>query len=132
MIPENQLSKIKAEVKEAATIHLNTTDAENALSHYTEDVIAVSNVKLFPSFESLADDIKEYYKNLKEVNYASWDDIHIHVISETAATFTAQFRYGFTDMDNQKTDLQGIWTALFIRDGGSWKIRLRHESFSQL
>ena len=132
MLSESQLSKIKAEVKEAATVHLNTTDAENALSHYTEDVIAVSNVKLFPSFESLADDIKEYYKNLKEVNYASWDDIHIHVISETAVTFTAQFRYGFTDRDNQKTDLQGIWTALFVRDGGSWKIRLRHESFSQL
>ena len=132
MLSESRLSKIKAEVKEAATVHLNTTDANNALSHYTEDVIAVSNVKLFPSFESLADDVKEYYKNLKEVNHASWDDIHIHVISETAATFTAQFRYGFTDMDNQKTDLQGIWTALFIRDGGNWKIRLRHESFSQL
>ena len=132
MLSENQLSKIKSEVKEAATVHLNTMDADSALSHYTEDVIAVSNDKLFPSFESLADDVKEYYKNIKELNYASWDDIHIHVINENTATFTAEFRYSFTDTDNQKTDLQGIWTALFIRDDGSWKIRLRHESFSQL
>jgi len=132
MLSDNHLSKIKSEIIEAATVHLNTTDADSALSHYTEDVIAVSNLKLFDSFESLADDVKEYYKILKEVNHASWDDIHIHVIGETAATFTAQFRYGFTDIDNQKTDLQGIWTALFIRDGGNWKMRLRHESFTQL
>ena len=132
MLSSSQVSKIEAEVKQAATIHLNTKDINTALSHFTDDVFAVSNIKLFPTRETLAADINEYYKNLKKVNYAFWNDIHIHVINEITATFTAKFCYGFTSIDDQITELQGVWTALFINDKGIWRIRLRHESFVQL
>lgn len=132
MLSKRQIAKIQAQVAQAATQHLNTKDFDTALSHLTDDVLAVSNVELFPSRESLAADIGEYYKILKKVNYASWEDPHIHVISERAATFTAKFNYGFTDTDDKDIDLKGVWTALFILDKGSWKIRLRHESFEQI
>ena len=69
---------------------------------------------------------------LKSVNHAAWEDIHINVISEEAATFTAKFSYGFTSIDDDVTNLRGVWTALFILDQGAWKIRLRHESFEQI
>ena len=128
----HQITRIKAEVEQAATRHLNAENIDTALSHFTDDVLAVSNVKLFPSRDSMAADICEYYKILKKVNYAFWEDIHIHVISESAATFTAKFNYGFTGKDDQAIDLQGVWTALFILDKGTWKIRLRHESFEQI
>ena len=118
-----QIKRIKAEVEQAATRHLNTEDIDTALSHFTDDVLAVSNVKLFPTRESMAADIREYYKILKKVNYAFWEDIHIHVLNESAATFTAKFNYGFTGTDDQVIDLKGIWTALFILDKGTWKIR---------
>ena len=132
MISTSQIMKIKAEVEQAATTHLNTKDLNLALSHFTEDVVAVSNLTFFSSRESLTTDIGEYYKILKEVNYASWEDVHIHVINESAATFTAKFNYGFTSMDGEITDLKGVWTALFTLDEGIWKIRLRHESFEQI
>jgi ketosteroid isomerase-like protein len=132
MISTSQIIKIKTEVEQAATTHLNAKDVETALSHYTDDVLAVSNFKLFPSRESLAADIGEYYKILKKVNYASWGDVHIHVINESAATFTAKFSYGFTSVNDNINDLKGVWTALFILDKGIWKIRLRHESFEQI
>lgn len=132
MLSINQITKIQADVEQAATKHLNSKDVDTALSHFTDDVLAVSNVKLFPSRESLATDIGEYYKTLKKVNYACWEDVHIHVINESAATFTAKFSYGFTSIDDQITDLKGVWTALFILDEGIWKIRLRHESFEQI
>lgn len=131
MLSTSQLTKIKAEVEQAATTHLNAKDVDAALSHFTDDVLAVSNSKLLFSRESLAADIGEYYKNLKNVNYASWEDVHIHVINESAATFTARFSYGFTNMDDKVVDLEGVWTALFVVDKGVWKIRLRHESFEQ-
>ena len=132
MLSISQITRIQAEVGQAATKHLNTKDLDSALSHFTDDVLAVSNVKLFPAPESLAAEIGEYYKILKKVNYASWEDVHIHVINESAAIFTAKFRYGFTSTDDQITDLKGVWTALFILDNGIWKIRLRHESFEQI
>ena len=131
MLSKSQIARIQAEVEQAATKHLKTKDVDTALSHFTNDVVAVSNVKLFPSRESLAAEIGEYYKILKKVNYASWEDIRIHVINESAATFTAKFNYGFTGTNNQIIGLKGVWTALFILDKGNWKIRLRHESFEQ-
>ena len=124
--------QIKAEVKQAAIDHLNAKDATTALSHFTENVIAVSNVKIFPTFEALAEDVKAYYNILKEVNLAVWDEMTIKVINADAALVTAKFRYSFTDTNNEKTDLQGVWTALYIRQNGDWKIEVRHESFASI
>ncbi|MCK4560684.1 MAG: nuclear transport factor 2 family protein [Calditrichia bacterium] len=118
------------EIKQAAIDHLNTNSAKEALSHFTNDIVAVSNDKFFTSYDSLAEDVNRYYEILKEVNYAQWDDIQIKIINHNAATFTAKFRYTFTTIENERIDLSGIWTALFVRDNGHWKIRLRHESFS--
>ncbi len=118
------------EIKQAAIDHLNTNSAKEALSHFTNDIVAVSNDKFFTAYDSLAEDVKRYYEILKEVNYAQWDDIQIKIINHNAATFTAKFRYTFTTIENERIDLSGIWTALFVRDNGHWKIRLRHESFS--
>ena len=132
MLTMNQITRIKAEVEKAATQHLNAHDVNTALSHFTDDIIAVSNVNLFPSRESLAAEVREYYKILKKVNHASWKDVHIQVINESAAIFTAKFNYGFTSTNDQITDLEGVWTALFILDKGNWRIRLRHESFEQV
>jgi uncharacterized protein (TIGR02246 family) len=129
-LSESKIAQIKAEVKQAAIHHLNTRDAETALSHFADDIIAVSNDKLFPSLEELSEDVRAYYEILKEVNLAVWDEIHIRVISRNAAVFTAKFRYSFTSKDNNRTDLQGIWTALYVRDKDRWKIRVRHESFT--
>ena len=132
MPSEKLIFKVHTEVEQAATRHLNAADAETALSHYTNDAFAVSNTTIFSSLESLSEEVGKYYKILQKVNYASWEDVNIHVINESAATFTAKFSYGFTDKDGVKTDLRGVWTALFILDGGDWKIRLRHESFEQI
>jgi ketosteroid isomerase-like protein len=131
-LSKNQLARIRAEVKQAAIDHLNAKDADAALSHFTEDIIAVSNERLFPSFEELAKDVLSYYEILEEVNLAVWEDIHIRIIDSNAAVFTAKFRYSFTSKDKTRTDLQGIWTALFVKDKGNWKIRVRHESFSPM
>lgn len=127
-LAESQIAQMKAEVEQAAIEHLNAKDAATALSHYTEDAMAVSNDTLYPSFEKLAEDIKAYYDILKEVNLAVWDNMYINVIDTDAALVTAKFRYSFTSTNDEKTDLRGVWTALYVRSNGSWKIRVRHES----
>lgn len=124
--------QIKAEVKQAAIDHINTKDAPTALSHYTEDAIAVSNTTLFLSLSELAEDVNAYYNILKEVNLTVWDEMNINVIDTDAAVITATFRYSFTDTNDVKTDLKGAWTALYVRRNGKWKIRVRHESFTQV
>ena len=132
LLSESQVAKIKAEVKQAAIEHLNTKDVETALGHFADDIIAVSNDRLFPSFESLEKDVRAYYEILKEVILAAWDEIYIRVINTNAADFTAKFRYSFISHDNARTDLKGIWTALYIKNESGWKIRVRHESFAPM
>ncbi|MGD2118242.1 MAG: nuclear transport factor 2 family protein [Chromatiales bacterium] len=131
MLDEDRIKQIEAEVEQAATAHLNARDFETALNHFTEDVVAVSNTAVFSGREALSVDVAEYYRILKKVNHAAWQDVHIHVITENAASFTAKFSYGFTDVEDKVIELEGVWTALFERIEGDWKMRLRHESFEQ-
>lgn len=128
-LTENQITQIKAEIKQAANDHLNARDAETALGHFTNNAIAVSNTQLFPSFEALAEDVRAYYSILKEVNLAVWDEMRTNVINKDAAAVTASFRYSFTNTNDERTDLQGVWTAVYIRKIDGWKIYVRHESF---
>lgn len=92
----------------------------------------MSNSQLFPSFEALAEDVRAYYDILKEVNLAVWDEMRIKVISKDTVVVTAKFHYSFTDTNNEKTNLQGVWTALYVRRNEGWKIFMRHESFETL
>ncbi len=132
MLTDSQIDSIKKEVERAANKHLKARDADTALGHFVEDVIAISNVDVFPSKESLALDVRNYYAYLKKVDQASWEDIYINVVSEAAATFTAKFRYEFTTTDNSSIKLRGVWTALFVLADQVWKIKMRHESFEQI
>jgi ketosteroid isomerase-like protein len=131
-LSEKQLSEIKAEVKQAALAHLHAKDAATALSHYRQDATIVSNGFLYPSFQSFAEHIKQFYGSLSRVNLAAWDEIYINVLTVDTAVFTAKFSWSSTATNGVKTDLQGVWTALFIRDKSGWRISLRHESFIPL
>jgi uncharacterized protein (TIGR02246 family) len=128
-LSKSEIAQIKAEVKQTAIDHLNAIDAKTALSHFTEDVIAVSNTQLFPSLEALAENVKAYYNILKEVNFADWDEMHIKAINKDSAMVIAKFRYSFTDTNDEKTNLKGVWTALYVRRNDGWKICVRHETF---
>lgn len=132
MLTEKQIGSIKNEVRQAANKHLNAHNADTALDQFSEDVVAVSNLDVFPSKKFLASDVRNYYHSLKKVNYASWEDIHINVISEVVASFTAKFRYEFTGTDDSITKLRGVWSAVFVLVDEVWKIKLRHESFEQI
>ena len=118
------------EVEQAAIDHLRAKDGHTALSHYTQDAIAVSNTTLFRSLADLAVDVNGYYDALKDVNLATWDELLVSVIDADAALVTGRFNFSFTNTSDERTDLEGIWTALYVRRDGKWKIRVRHESFA--
>ena len=65
--------KIIEEIKQAAIDHLNSESADEALSHFTKDIVAVSNEMLFSTYDALEKDVRDYYKILKNINNAKWD-----------------------------------------------------------
>ena len=126
----SETAKIKAEVQQAAEEHLNAKDAETALSYYTEDAAIVSNGYLYPSFQEFAEHVREFYASLRKVDTATWEDVDIRVINPDTAIYTAKFRWRSTDTRGETLNLQGVWTAVYVRDQDSWKIKMRHESFT--
>jgi ketosteroid isomerase-like protein len=128
---KEQIDRIKNKVNQAAMDHLTAGDAVTALSHYNSDVIAVSNDKIIYSFEPLEKDVRAYYDSLREVHLAVWDEMHITVINLETALVNARYRYSFTDKAGKRTDLKGVWTGLYVLGDGGWKIRMRHETFTQ-
>ena len=119
----------KAEVQQAAADHLNAGDADTALSDYSKDAIIVSNDYQYPSFKLFAEHVKEFYATLSNVDLAVWKDINIKIINAEVAIFTAKFRWRSTDKKGDTLNLQGVWSAVFIREKDYWKINMRHESF---
>ena len=128
-LSNEQMALIRLEVDKAATDHLHARDADTAMSHYADDVVAISNLRIFHSRQSLEADVRAFFDVLQETSEAAWKNAYIVVVDQDTATFTAEFRYAFTNKDDEMTRLEGVWTALFVRLEGSWKIQVRHESF---
>jgi ketosteroid isomerase-like protein len=128
-ISEKQIADIKTEIKETALRHLNSKSAISALSCYTKDATVISNGILYPSFESFAKDIKEFYSTLTKINLAAYDEMDINVITRDAALLTAKFRWSSTDIHGMTTNLQGVYSALYVCEDGEWKMSWRHESY---
>ena len=128
-ISEMQIANIKTEIKETALRHLNSESAISALGFYTKDATVISNGRLYSSFESFAEDIKEFYSTLSKINLAAYDEMDINVITNDVALLTAKFRWSSTDKKGVTTDLQGVYSALYVFEDDRWKMSWRHESY---
>lgn len=125
-----QATAIEEAVRNTATELLHEVDAAAVLSYYAPGPTVASNGFLYPSFDSLAAELKGFYGTLREINLAVWDDIRVDVIGADAAVFTGTFRWSSTDTAGVRMELEGAWSAVFVRDDDRWKIRVRHESFT--
>jgi ketosteroid isomerase-like protein len=125
-----EVAKIEEGVRTAMSNHLHSEDAATALSHYVPDATAVSNGFLYPSFDALSADVEAFYETLAEVNCAAWDDMRIDVLGADVAGVTARFRWSSTDTTGSRTDLQGVWSVIWVHDNQRWRILTRHESLT--
>ena len=128
-LSEKQIADIRTDIKETAIKHLNSESAISVLSYYTKDATIISNGIQYSSFESFAEKIKEFYSSLSKINIAAYDEMDINVITNDVVLFTANFRWSSTDTDGMTIDLQGVYSVLYIREEGRWKMSWRHESF---
>ena len=131
-ISKKQIIEIESEIKSTAINHLNSKDAATALSYYTDDVIIACNGYVYDSFEEFTKMIEGFYDALSTIELADYYDMHIDVITTNTAFLTTKFRFRFTDTTGARTDLQGVWSALYVRDANRWKMKIRHESLLPL
>jgi len=121
---------IEQAIKKVAWQHLKAPDAETALAFYATDAVVAADGRLYSSFETFAEQARDFYRTLREVHVAAWDEMRVEVLSEYAAVLTATVRWSSTDTADVRTDLAGVWTAVWVRGPGGWRICSRHESFT--
>ena len=131
-ISDEQRATIEEAVKQAAWSHLRAGDADTALSYYEPGAVVASNGELYPSFSAFAHHVRTFYRTLREVHLAAWDQMHVDVLSERAAVLTATFRWSSTDTEGVRLDLRGVWTAVSVLRQGRWRVLVRHESFMRI
>ena len=120
---------IEREVIEAAWAHLNAPDADIALSYYAPDAVVACDGRLYESLDAFAQDARVFYETLNEVHKAAWHEPRVQVLNDHAAVFTANVHWVSTDTAGVKLDLQGVWTAVWLKHPEGWRIAARHESF---
>lgn len=129
LAPE-RLRAIEQAVRDAAWQHLRAPDAETALGFYQPNAVVAGDGRLFESFEAFAEDAREFYRTLREVHLAVWDEMYVDVLGEEVAVVTATVRWSSTDTAGVRIDLRGVWTAVWVRGTSGWRIAARHESFT--
>ena len=126
---QTQSTAIEEAVKQSAWQHLRAESAAAALDCYVPDALVASDGSLYSSFEQFAKDARQFYDTLGQVDLAVWDEMHVQVVASDVAVLTATVRWSSTDTVGVRTDLKGVWTAVYVERGGRWRICTRHESF---
>lgn len=129
-LTEDQVSQIKVDIEKAATDHLFSNNVFSALNHYTEDARIMSNGVLYESPQSLKVDLQSFYDRLTEINDASYTDLRINVLGHGIAHLSAKFAWMSSDINAKRIQIEGTWSALYVRIDGQWKMSFRHESFA--
>jgi len=125
-------AQIVEAIQDAAWRHLRAPDAATALGFYEPDAVVAGDGRLYESFEAFAEDAREFYGTLREVHLAVWDEMQVEVLGENAAVLTATVRWSSTDTAGVRTDLRGVWTAVWVWGTRGWRISARHESFTPM
>ncbi len=128
-LDQAQCAAIEEAVKQSARQHLEAKNAAAALDCYLPGAFVASDGSLYSSLDQFAEDARQFYDTLAQVHLAVWDEMHVQVVSSDVAVLTATVRWSSTDVGGVRTDLKGVWTAVYVERGGRWRICTRHESF---
>lgn len=110
-----------------AAIASKDIDQFMALFTDASDLVYVDNGKIYPSREALATAAGGFFKRIGSAG-GHWDPAHVVVLSPTAASFTGIFRPQMVDTAGTPLWTDGkIWTFVYERRGGAWKIVHAHE-----
>jgi len=85
------------------------------------------NGVIFTSYEALAEFVEDWYDATEEMHLV-WEQRDVVRLSSDAATMTGIFRYEATQKSGDVWAGRNVFTGVFVRRAGSWKLIHGHES----
>jgi ketosteroid isomerase-like protein len=85
------------------------------------------NGVIFPSYSACADFVTGWYNSTVDMKM-SWEQRDVVALSADAATMTGIFRYEATQDSGEVWSGRNVFTGVFLKRDGAWKLVHGHES----
>ena len=98
---------------------------------YVEQPVVAINGRIVEHYDrDQFDNIRHWIASLKQFD-ATYDRVHVQVLSPTAAVATMMHHLRWTDTAGVPSEFNSAWTAVFREVDGQWKIAYSHESTAE-
>jgi len=103
-------------------------DPERVRAGYVDRPLVAVNGRIVEDYDRDAfPSIKSWLHSLRHLD-ASYDKVHVQVLSPNAAVATMMHHVKWTDSAGTPGEWNSAWTAVFRQVDGRWKIAYSHES----
>ena len=93
----------------------------------SEDLKHVENGVIFASHTAVAEFVNGWFGSTVEMDF-SWEERHIVPLAADAASMTGVFRYEAMQESGEVWSGRNVFTGVFVKRGGTWKLVHGHES----
>jgi ketosteroid isomerase-like protein len=95
---------------------------------YVERPVVAINGRIVDDFDrDQFDEVRLWLRSLQQFE-ASYDHVHLEVLGPTATVATMNHHLRWTDSSGTSGEWNSVWTAVFRRIDGRWRITYSHES----
>jgi uncharacterized protein (TIGR02246 family) len=119
--PQDACQQIISSVEQFVAA-FNNKDVAGAVAGFTEDAILVGEGPMLSGKEALRKNYSDFFKAGLTDNVSPIDQIHV---AGTMAWAVGSYSVTGPGPNNSTQKYHGNWGAVYVNDGGSWKVRMR-------
>jgi ketosteroid isomerase-like protein len=106
-------------------------DPERVRAGYAERPVVAINGRIVGEFDrDQFDETRRWLRSMRRFD-ASYDQVHVQVLSSTAAVATMMHHLRWVDSAGAPGEWNSAWTAVFREQDGRWRVAYAHESTAE-
>lgn len=126
-------SQVATEIRTAADSMIagfNRHDASIYIDQLSDVQSYAENAMMYPSRDSLVSAVNGMIAATSAMSLAWTGEPTVVVVSPDAGVISGRFHETITNAAGVTQAMDGLWTGLYQRIGGSWKVVVAHESYA--
>lgn len=126
-------SQVAGEIQAAADTMmagLNRLDVEPYVGQLADIRVYAENTMMYPDADSLVRTIRTLPAAFRAFKVEATADPVIVVLTPDIGVYSVRYQQAMTDGSGATATVGGVWTAVYQRQNGAWKIVAAHESYA--
>lgn len=106
-------------------------DPDQVRAGYAERPVVAVNGRIVDDYDrDQFNGTRRWLRSLRKLE-ASYDQVHVQVLSPTAAVTTMMHHLRWIDSAGMPGEWNSVWTAVFRPERGRWRVAYAHESTAE-